>query len=267
MKRTVRLMTVLFCVAALLICGCSVPEETVVTTADYIIVKQGEQYLMRVTNDWIIYSVPGYIPIKYPTYKSVADMKEAILNNKFSATDYQAISVMGASTKGEIALFDLGTLYEPTLPDGRTYQKVIWYGEKYCFNFRNGYIDGSLYVLSKERFDQYLYEDFTNYLNKDYISIEKTEQDSTRGGTIYYYRHSGTICKTYMHTFTQGEKTIYVRERYESIYSDKLYSSSIWGYDGKNYYMVDIHKIEDAPTAEWYLTFGLTPYVEDAEKA
>ena len=267
MKRTVRLMTVLFCVAALLICGCSVPEETVVTTADYIIVKQGEQYLMRVTNDWIISSLPGYTTIRYPTYKSVADMKAAILNNKFSATDYQAISVMGASTNGEIPLFNLDALYEPTLPNGRSYQEVRWFRDGYSFSFRNGYIDGSLYVLSKERFDQYVYEDFTNYLNKDYLSIEKTEQDSTRGGTIYYYRSRESSHKAYMHTFTQGEKTIHVREGYESIYSDKLYSASIFGYDGENYYMVKIHKIEDVPTVEWYLTFGLTPYVEDAEKA
>ena len=266
MKRTVRLMTVLFCVAALLIGGCSVPEETVVTTADYIIVKQGEQYLMRVTNDWIISSVPGCVAISHPTYQSVADMKAAILNNKFSATDYQAISIMGASTNGEIPLFNLDALYEPTLPDSMRYKQVTWIGERYYFNFSNGNMTGSLYLLDRELFDQYIDEEFTNYFDGDSRILDKTEPDSNRGGTIYYYHTSVTSLKAHMFTFTQGEKTIYVRERYWSPYGG-LRSITVWGYDGENYYKVLIHGMTGAPTEEWYLTFGLTPYVEDAEKA
>jgi len=269
MKRTVGLLNVLLLMVTLLLCGCTAQEKVIVSNDVYTIVEQDGQIVMKVENKSVISLTEDMREYKPPTYRTPGAMRTAIRECKFTQSDYEAISYMALCYGGSIPLFNLDTLSEPVLPDNMEYSSVTWDGERYYFHFNmdaafdKDVTSGTVYVINKNIFDRELKKQITNYFDNDNLTLDKTEEDAKRGGTIYYYHTSSHSMKLHILTLTQGTKTLYIREKYYSTYSSTPDQIYILGKDGDNYFSVLAYNFKGRPAQEWYLSFGLVPYVEN----
>ena len=262
------LICFLLCLFCLTTSGCAAKEQLISKTSDYDLVKQNDRYYIKLHDVESASSLMGSIVVEDPEFDSLSEMKQKIMTGNFTEREQQALSLMGIKYEGTIPICDLTNLCEPIFPKGIQYSKVIWFGETYSFVMDSAsQVSGCLRVISQETYDRYLQEDFINFLENDNITLDSMTEDTVRGGTIYNYHTSITTLKAHMFTFTQDDKTIHVFEDYNSPYDTRPWSVTILGADGKNYYEVLIFDVTELPTTEWYLTFGLTPYVEDTEKA
>ena len=272
MKKTVSLLSALVLLVTLLLGGCKAQEETALPDGEivlsndvYTIVKQGDQFAMRVTNESVLKLAEDLQVYYAPTYRTLEAMRTAIRECKFTESDYKAISYQARRYDGEIPLFDLDRLYEPAFDTRQKYDSVSWGGAMYYFQYQNEYFSGSFHVINKEGFEQRMENDFYGFLNDENREWVKTEEDTKRGGTMYYYQ-TRALNKTYILTLTQDSKTVYVKESYASVYDDEPYWIHIWGTDGENYFYVLIGDYQYLPTVSWYLSFGLTPYEGETTK-
>ena len=266
MKKTVSLLSALVLLVTLLLGGCKAQEETALPDGEivlsndvYTIVKQGDQFAMRVTNESVLKLAEDLQVYYAPTYRTLEAMRTAIRECKFTESDYKAISYQARRYDGEIPLFDLDRLYEPAFDTRQKYRSVSWDGATYYFEYENEYFTGVFRVFDKEGFERSLKDNFYDFINDEDREWVKTEEDTKRGGTMYYDQ-TRALNKTYILTLTQDSKTVYVRESYASVYDDEPYWINIWGTDGDNYFHMLIGDYQYLPTVSWYLSFGLTPY-------
>lgn len=267
MKKTVRVVSALVLLIALLMGGCKaqeeIAEETVLSNDVYSVVKKGDQFTMRVTDEAILQLAENIHVYYSPTYSTLEEMRTAIRECRFTESDYIAIAYFARKNDGEIPLFDLENLKEPTLPGNSEYTSVTWGGARYYFHYDNENLTGTVYVINKESFDQQVAEEFFGYFDEEDDVITKTEEDQVRGGTMYYYtrgRYTQTKSKVYMATFTQGTKTVYVQETYYNTSNNYPNWIEMWVVDGDDYFSVLLEGYDVAMTESWYLSFGLTPY-------
>ena len=271
MKKTVRFVSALVLLIALLLGGCKaqeeIAEEIVLSNGVYTIVKQGDQFTMRVTDESVLKLAENIHVYYSPTYSTLEEMRTAIRECRFTESDYKAIAFFARKNDGEIPLFDLENLKEPTLPGNSEYTSVTWGGARYFFHYENENFRGAVYVINKESFDQQLAREFFDYFDEDDV-VTKTEEDKVRGGTMYYYKavRAELATKVYMSIFTQDTKTVYVQENYFSTYSTYPVRIKIWVVDGDDYFSALISDYEGVPTESWYLSFGLTPYEGETAK-
>ena len=273
---TKKLLSVFLCAVLLLLTACSTHGEKYAENELYTIyAKDGQYSLVMKQTPGLSGFEDGSVVRTDPKFSSLAEMREAILTGSFSDMELFAIQRFSKNDAGNIIICDINNLYEPVLPKNITIGEVVWHGDSYGFLFdtsRSTVFPSdtsqdsnygrycSMKYVSEESFNRSL-KNFTEFTQNDNIEILSQQKDDITGGTIYTYRtYLGYTFQDILYTISDENKTIYVHEKRDSD------SVTIWGIESGIYFIVNI-----APKGRldpnWAFSFGLVPYVEDAEKA
>ena len=266
---TKKLLSVFLCAVLLLLTACSTHGEKYAENELYTIYAKDGEYTL-VLKDSVksqIDAISEAQILEYPVFKSLSDMKRAILAGDISTYELYSLQSGAAKDGGSIPICDVNNLYAPTLPHNISVKDIAWYGEMYLFRLDASAapVDScSISYWTEDRFEKDV-KGFTEFTANKNIEILSSAIDSATGGTIYEYQTRMGTFTDVLYTLTEGSKVIHVNEMYCNGGCPKIVK--IWGIDNGVHFNVVIIEPKSRPTADWLLSFGLVPYVEDAEKA
>ena len=201
------------------------------------------------------------------TFDSIKEFKDRV--TKGLLEDWEKQFVASFSNNGvDIQTCDFNNLYEPLFPQGSDIVGVGWKITSYYFmiNNDNEYF-GFINVLSYEEYEKQYTRDFENALNGDQITIESVEIVDKK--EITYYKTPLASLKREAYTLQKGNITVLVDKRFSltdlsiSQSSSIPYRITLYCSDGDRYYTVTLYSLQEDPTDEWLLEFGLKPYIEN----
>ena len=202
-------------------------------------------------------------------FSSMKDFKETVVNGLLSDSDKQIIA--GFPKYGEhIQTCDFNDLYEPIVPKKCNMNNIYWMGEIYTFDISLGNdAFGSITYLTKEYYDIF-FEHYENFFNSDLITVTSVEEKN--GVITTNYDTATSVLKNVRYTLSVGNKIVIVEKEYciDSDYNyifgytdDIPYAITLYCVEGNTYYRVSLNELEQDPTDEWLLEFGLKPYIEN----
>ena len=201
------------------------------------------------------------------TFDSIKEFKDRV--TKGLLEDWEKQVVASFSNNGvDIQTCDFNNLYEPLFPQGSDIVGVGWKITSYYFmiNNDNKYF-GFINVLSYEEYEKQYTRDFENALNGDQITIESVEIVDEK--EITYYKTPLASLKREAYTLQKGNITVLVDKQFSltdlsiSQSSSIPYRLTLYCSDGYRYYTVTLYSLQEDPTDEWLLQFGLKPYIEN----
>ncbi len=208
--------------------------------------------------------------LQYPSFSSVADMKEGIISGAISSLERDSLWD-GARKDQAMEICDLNNLYSLQMPRNTLLKKVTWFGDSYSFTFESNDIRGEIKQLRGTLSGADAREEFQNSILSDKtIRWEKQIEDRNAIETEYFTFSSRM--KHLKYDISLPDRTIHVLETYllRSNFLSNEASSDIpwlvyfWGeQQGLSFYGT-LTELESRPSVEWLSSFGLTPYVEDA---
>jgi hypothetical protein len=136
-------------------------------------------------------------------FASVADMKDFLLEGKFTNEHLLNISGFEKASNGLPAMLDLNAIWEPKLPEELRVGRVTWRGVNYAYLFGDGKHQGKISVLSetkyKEAKERYTKAPSENVVVETYtmdgfqITVQVEYGAKTdifgEGNGIYYHAH------------------------------------------------------------------------------
>ena len=260
------------------------PNEPTVTipngsfsTDAYTVTQVSDQYYLNFLdgNDDSAESNPS-LSITTVFFPSVASMKHAILTNSFSKAELQIIKNAFSKNENGIMICDLHRLYEPVLPEGYTLDGVTWEGAGYELKIKGNEASAGGYIQfrSQDTWDsvyQYEMEQLTKF---EILQHESSTYDGASSETYVYTTGAAKLKDVYLTIPSENRSTpTKVIMHYCLEHSDPEYSVSdtvprtveIYGEDNGQHFKVLILSPTTAPTVEWLSSFGITPYVDNAD--
>ncbi len=269
-KNNLTLLFVCILSLALVLSGCSSETEelTQYSNSLYSITVEGTQYCLTATTD--LSSVNTRAVIRFPTFSSIAEMRQGILSGSFTKENLFALT--RASANGKIEICDLDNLFHCTTPSDFRINKIMWGGKYYQFNLTNisgGSLQGSVRCLDKETYTNRFNNEYMDFLSNPNVTVTGQEKIEDRSATVYYTTTDLAKLKRICYQLQEGDKHLYIREEYLlEHYSIPLSTSStvpvriyIWGTDNSGYFYGGFRDFSERPSVEWLFQFGLTPYV------
>ena len=198
------------------------------------------------------------------TFTSLDELKDTIINEKFTDGQINVIrrDFTNKDTK-KIQICNPNKLYQAVYPEKYEATMLVWKGLTYGWVFDDSY--GNINYITKERFDYSYKQDFSDFTEMQTVS--KTEKIEDRDSTVTYYTTTEGEFKQVCYEVEQGEKTLYVAEVYylkgyseyikNNISLDVPNRITILGEQKNEYFRVFLSKLEQRPSEEYLLEFGL----------
>ncbi len=287
-EKIILVITILMILSIVLVsCGNKkTPEESNTTnenegvtnpkTSEYkLINKDGKCYL--VFDDASVYTVDffdGTIVKSTLSYKSMEQFKNTVVGGELNEGHKNFIAVFFPKDENGHMVCDFNNLYIPTLPIGDTSCSGIeWLGEEYSYVFKIGDICGNAKFLPESLYESEYSSRYLSALAADYIIITSNEMIDSGKYEIYY--QSGSFkYKRIRYSLSSGKKSFIIDKTYLLEVSDddrwKTYEANpdvpkdIYMYckEEGNYYIISLTSLQEDPTDEWLLSFGITPYID-----
>ena len=202
-------------------------------------------------------------------FSSIKEFKDRVTKGLLTNGEKNIVADFSKYDNGYIKMCDFNNLYEPMLPQGSTIPRVLWEADSYSFEIcRENIYYGYLLIMTKEGYTRIYENEYENALNKDTITITKTEEID--GKCIIYYKTSAASIRLERYTLYSGDKTIivdkkFVLEGHPLLNPSETVPINIRMYcnEGNKYYIVNIDTVYEDPTDGWLLEFGLKPYIEN----
>ena len=256
----------LVAVLVLILCaGCSQKDAPYISN-EYVLEYEGDKCYMSFLgerNDEEIDLLESRV-FGITTFKSLEELKDTIINNKFTDSQLNIIrrDFVDKDTK-KIQICNPNKLYQAVYPEKYEATMLVWEGLSYGWVFDNSY--GNINYITKERFDYSYKQDFSDFTEMQTVS--KTEKIEDRDSTVTYYTTVAGEFKRVCYKLEQGEKTLYVAEKYclegytdytkNNVSLDIPKSITILGEQKNEYFRVFLSKLEQRPSEEYLLEFGL----------
>ena len=137
------------------------------------------------------YQYPEFVQLATVQFKSLAEMKNAIKNNKFTPSQAAIIKTFFPKDSNGIKICNPDRLYKPVLPDNLEYDEVSLSGEMYSFlvNSNSNFSLAFFHYMTKDVFDRSLKNEFDLYSNHliTITSVQDEIFDNLFTKTYYYY--------------------------------------------------------------------------------
>ncbi len=272
MKTTKQMICIFLALTFALLVGCkdnSLPVDEVIAESElYDVVRSDMDYYIlnhneQKDNDSSI----GEAGVKF---KSINDMRTAILENKITASDIQNIrSINHLKADEPIKLFDLNKMYCPSSPYIIEYDKAVWYGPYYIVKFiatdeKGDKLSGSGGTDTQAEFEQAYNKRFVEdleALGDKYVVTQLTDRNATEYRSDYD--------RYVVYTIEESGRKISVMERYNFAGAHDDFSEEVpwivYVHVEANglYYSYGFIDFSTRPTKEWLLSFGMKPYVPE----
>ncbi len=202
-----------------------------------------------------------------PTFSSVAEMKNNILNGNLTEQELYAIRTCYAKD-GLWEICDLDNLYDARLPDKTSIKQIALRGKSYSFTLEN-YIAVNCFIdhLDEADYNKAFEEEYLGFPN-EFEEVIWEEQTEDRNATIKYFRTGAGVFKRLEYTLQQDDRMLYVIEEYTlSFYTGSKPTSdtiprtvTVYGEENGGYYKVWVLEPIERPSVEWLTSFGLVPF-------
>ena len=242
----------------------------------YSVSRIGAQYYINFTQGNTLRdgeTNPGVGEIEFD---SIQSMKQAFLNGGLDGWQSAILRSLFSpynNTNG-IRIWNLDELYQAVYPDGVSETRVSL--TPYCIQFYN--TAGCLLLLTEES-----YHDLYNSKYHKYLESGVTILNQATGvydGTpceIVEYKHPywNSVCRDILLSVDQNGKQLHIKISYhlpsspdENAASEILpYQVEIFGQELGQYFEFSDFSVETSPTVEWLTSFGVTPYVDNADQS
>ena len=201
-------------------------------------------------------------------FDSIEEFVSTLKNGKLS-DDQLAIAnrAFKKDSTGKIIVCDVSNIRVPVCPNEFDCMGVEWSGELYSYHLESGSGEFAYYhYLSKDAYEYQYENDYLNFFSKDTVSLEKTVD--SKEATEYYYSTATGDMKKVRYSVTNGDTLLYVDETYRlRMEDDSLqisdtvpYRITIYGSAPNGYFRVEAYDLEDKPTLEWLMKFGIKIY-------
>ena len=260
------------CISALflviiLFAGCA-QKETPYISNEYVLEYENDKCYMSFKgerkveekDDLLIHRFLGI------NFDSLEQLKNTIINNKFTDRQLDIIrrDFVDKDTK-KIQICNPNKLFQVVYPEKFEVTKFIWKGLTYAWILDNEESSLSMSYITKEGFDS-LYKQEISEIG-ELATITKTEKIDDRNSTVSYYTTVAGEFKRVCYKLEQGEKILYVAETYYlKGYTDYIKNNvsldvpkyiTILGEQKNEYFRVFLSKLEQRPSEEYLLEFGL----------
>lgn len=258
----------LVAVLVLILCaGCSQKDAPYISN-EYVLEYEGDKCYMSFVgerkveekDDLIIFSFFGI------NFDSLEQLKNTIINNNFTDRQLDIIrrDFVDKDTK-KIQICNPNKLFQVVYPEKFEVTKFIWKGLTYAWILDNEESSLSMSYITKERFDSSYKQDYSGF--NEMQNVIKTEIIDDRNSTISYYTTDAGEFKRVCYKLEQGEKTLYIAEKYclkgyteytkNNVSHDIPKSIIILGEQENEYFRVFLAEVEQRPSIEYLLEFGL----------
>jgi hypothetical protein len=212
-------------------------------------------------SDGLNAAIPGH-PVRF---MGLSEMRRIIFEGQLSDNALRAMKSFKRARNGGILLFNPNHMQDIVVPkDMWVNGLVIWLGYKYSFSFENDEMRGSLtYCVIDE--SQECAEREINKAEKNIVILSATH-DPERNATVTVFQNTKNqrIWKQIVYTHTAGNRTITFVENYHDGAEQEMPNSiKFWGTDNGNYFYGDMSGMNERPSLEYLMEFGLKPFVEE----
>lgn len=263
--RYIRYMLIFLAITGALLCGCQ--SKYAVENDRYAIYRENGKYYMSIYCD--LSAPTGGEPGEYesialspPTFASLADMKQRIVSGGLSDSELYVLSKNGSVRTFEIC--NLWDLQDIALPQGLSYDRILWYGSYYTFEIPTGGI--SVTVCGKKDYDRLFADNYTEEINHESRSVFSDTVVPDRDARAIQYMTDAGICKDLCYTIhpDHGKATVLERYTLELFDTDPPQGSEtvperVWMFsEGKDRSLiVSAYGLTERPSAEWLSAFKL----------
>ena len=249
----------------ILFAGCA-QKETPYISNEYVLEYENDKCYMLFKGEKVeekdsLVCIPLFFGLNFT---SLDELKDTIINEKFTDGQLNVIrrDFTNKDTK-KIQICNPNKLYQAVYPEKYEATMLVWEGLTYGWVFDNSY--GNINYITKERFDYSYKQDFSDFTEMQTVS--KTENIEDRDSTVTYYTTVAGEFKRVCYKLEQGEKTLYVAEKYclegytdytkNNVSLDIPKSITILGEQENEYFRIYLSKLEQRPSEEYLLEFGL----------
>ena len=250
----------------ILFAGCA-QKETPYISNEYVLEYENDKCYMLFKGEKVeekdsLVCIPLFFGLNFT---SLDELKDTIINEKFTDGQLNVIrrDFTNKDTK-KIQICNPNKLYQAVYPEKYEATMLVWEGLTYGWVFDDKEISSISYI-TKERFDYSYKQDFSDFTEMQTVS--KTEKIEDRDSTVTYYTTVAGEFKRVCYKLEQGEKTLYVAEKYclegytdytkNNVSLDIPKSITILGEQKNEYFRIYLSKLEQRPSEEYLLEFGL----------
>ena len=251
----------------ILFASCAQKENPYISN-EYVLEYEGDKCYMSFVgerkveekDDLIIFSFFGI------NFDSLEQLKNTIINNNFTDRQLDIIrrDFVDKDTK-KIQICNPNKLFQAVYPKKFEVTKFIWKGLTYAWILDSEESSLSMGYITKEGFDS-LYKQEISEIG-ELATVTKTEKIDDRNSTVSYYTTDAGEFKRVCYKLEQGEKTLYIAEKYclkgyteytkNNVSHDIPKSIIILGEQENEYFRVFLAEVEQRPSIEYLLEFGL----------
>lgn len=280
MKCTKKLFCALLALLIVALCGCDgrIRGEVLYSNENYEIIQSGEVCYLQFQKDKYFggTSGDGMSVKEYPTFRTISEMREGVIKGNFTENELRTLQNDAFKNGGALPVMDLNNLYEVTVPYNVGISGYIWGGGFYSARLFYGG-DHSFIIHDHESREKML-DEYNKVFERvasryDFREIWRGTDPSTGEQVLYYANSYGQLSISH-YTLRSGGKTLYVDETWagpcpyveencdEASSGACIMNIRILGEENGVYFWYSLGEMSERPSAEWLLSFGLTPYVE-----
>ena len=281
MKCTKKFFCVLLALLIVALCGCDgrIRGEVLYSNENYEIIQSGEVCYLQFQKDKYFggTSGDGMSVKEYPTFRTISEMREGVIKGDFTENELRTLQNDAFKHGGALPVTDLNNLYEITVPSNASIRCYVWYGGYYAAIFSHGNSEQSFIIQD--------YESHIDLLDEDNKTFERVASrydfqeiwrgtDTVTGEQALHYSNSAGSWTISLYTIRAGGKTLHIKETWagpcpyveencdEAIYGGHIMKMRIIGEENGEYFWYNLGNMSERPSAEWLMSFGLTPYEE-----
>lgn len=204
------------------------------------------------------------------TFDSLADMKSKLQNGNLSTSEQIIMQAAFPKDENGILMCDLTKLYEPILPDGVSYSKVSWSGGT-AISF--AFSGGTFLWAEESTYNARLQREYVHAPNTTNYTIT-SDQEGTYDGHpcrwIELTRTNGLSFRIACIEITVDGRAVYAVLNFSAADDtgtapEAPFTGTIMTELNGQYIIITIANPTTAPTVEWLSSFGITPYVDNAD--
>lgn len=204
------------------------------------------------------------MPPSFVQFAGLSDMRRIIFEGELSDRALRIMKGFRKAKYGGILLFDPNNMQDIVVPEGTRLSGLItWYGCAYRFEFFDDTLIGSLTYDtiddSEARAERYIRKEEPGRI----VLSQTFDPERNATETVFQNDYNGHIFKQVVYTATQGEKTVTFVERYGDIDQQVPSQIDFWGTDNGNFFYGYFLSIQERPSVEYLMQFGLKPFEEE----
>lgn len=203
-------------------------------------------------------------------FSSISELKSTIKSGTLQGWQLDIIkeSFPKDDTNG-IKICNINNLYRPILPTSMKNTSVAWMGENYTFVIESEIANGDFHYHTKEQYDGRYKKNYSDRLSSSSVTVKNEGTTSERNATIYDISTSAGDFQFIRYSLSTASKTLVVDEIYRLRMNDESLATSantpyfitIYGIENGVHFVVELSELEERPSVEWLMSFGIKEYV------